>query len=175
MEAREKAKLILAAIVDSAGGSFAGKTRLYKAFYFAHLIHLRDHDRPLSDQSVVRMPQGPAVDQGTALLAEMSAAGMIRQTQRPNGPYVEEVFTLITIPPSLPPDERATIDRTVEWIGDRSARELSDLTHEHSNTWLETPNGVEMNLYADLLSRTEYDDLLQRQRDAEELFHGVLA
>ena len=75
MNPREKAKLLLCAIIQAAGGYFNGKTRLYKAFYFAHLFYFRDFKGVLSDHPVVRMPKGPAVDDGTSILAELQSGG----------------------------------------------------------------------------------------------------
>ncbi len=63
MDSREKAKAILTAIVEQAGGAFGGKTRLYKSFYIAHLLHFRDHAGILSDFPIVRMRRGPAVEE----------------------------------------------------------------------------------------------------------------
>jgi len=173
MTAREKAKAILAKIVESAGGSFNGKTRLYKAFYVAHLLHFRDRHGVLSDYPIVRMPRGPALDAGDVLLSELQAEGFIRLGQRPVGPYMEDVFTLARPAEPLTSAEHESVRRAVEWIGDRPATELSEWTHEFSNTWEDTPNGRQMNIYADLLSESEYAQMKQRHQQAGELVDAV--
>ena len=141
MNPRDKAKAILAKIIESAGGSFNGKTRLYKAFYVAHLLHFRDQQGVLSDYPIIRMPRGPAFDAGDVLLGELQADGFIRLGQRPVGPYLEDVFTLTRAAAPLSDVETESVRRAVEWIGDRPATELSEWTHEFSNTWGDTANG----------------------------------
>lgn len=173
MDQRSKAKSILVAIVQAAGGSFNGKTRLYKAFYVAHLMHFRDHQGVLSDYPIVRMPKGPAVDKGDALLSELRSEGILQVGTRPVGPYLEEVFTLARPVEKLGKAEADSIQRAVEWIGDKPASELSDWTHEFSNTWEETPNGSQMNIYADLLSESEYAEMKQRHQEARGLVDAV--
>src|SRR5947199_5120846 len=125
----EKAKAILAAIIREAGGSFNGKTRLYKTFYVAHLLHFRDRDGVLSDHPIVRMPRGPAVDRGDALLAELRDSRFIHMTQPPVGPYQEDVFTLAKPLDGLSPAEIESVRRAGAMIGEESATELSERTH----------------------------------------------
>ena len=49
-------------IRQSAGDRIEGKTRLFKAFYFAHLFYARSAVDYLTDWPIVRMPQGPGID-----------------------------------------------------------------------------------------------------------------
>jgi uncharacterized phage-associated protein len=171
----EKAKLILAAIIHAAGGSFNGKTRLYKAFYVAHLLHFRDQQGVLSDHPIVRMPRGPAVQKGEVLLSELRQAGIIAINKRPVGPYQEDVFTLVKPLEGLTLDEIESIRKAVAMIGDMSAAELSEWTHEFSNTWEETPDGHEMNIYADLLSELECAEMKKRHDEAGKVVDAVFA
>lgn len=175
MNSREKTKAILAAIIQAAGGSFNGKTRLYKAFYVAHLLHFRDRQGVLSDHPIVRMPRGPAIDAGDLLLGELRSQGVLTVGQRPVGPYLEDVFTLNQPVDGLTQDELDSVRRAVEWIGDKPASELSEWTHEFSNTWEDTANGCQMNIYADLLSESEYAEMKRRHRNAGELVDAIFA
>ena len=93
---RGRAKAVLAAILLSAGGELAGKTRLYKAFYHAHLWYFQNHPGTLTDWPFFRGPHGPALDDGDSLLAEMVADGIIARSSRPAGGYDEQVFKLLT-------------------------------------------------------------------------------
>ena len=176
MDPREKTKAILIAIVRAAGGSFNGKTRLYKAFYVAHLFHFRDQRGVLSDHPMVRMPRGPAVDSGDMLLAELCNAGFLRMSKRPNGPYTEEVFAAEKdYPVNLSTAESESVRRAVEWIGEWSARELSEWTHEFSNTWADTDDGHPMNIYADLLSESDYEQMKRLHNEVGSVVHVLLA
>ena len=52
---------------------------------------------------------------------------------------------------------------------------VSDWTHEFSNTWDDTANGQPMNIYADLLSESEYELMKQRHQKAKGLVDAVFA
>lgn len=175
MDTRDKAKAIIAAIIEQAGGRFHGKTRLYKAFYVAHLLHFRDREGVLSDYPIVRLPRGPALDAGDSLLGELAEHNILQLTQQPAGPFLEEVFTLLQPSGGLTTEEIDSIHRAVEWIGDKSATELSEWTHEYSNTWQETANGQEMNIYADLMTQHDYAEMKKRHETSGELVDAVFA
>ena len=169
----QKAKLLIVAILRESGGSFTGKTRLYKAFYVAHLYHYQKQTGVLSDYPVVRMPRGPAIDDGDNLLNSLVQEGLIHIGKRMNGPYVEEVYTLIGQASALADHEWASVRDAVQWIADKTATQLSEWTHEYSNTWEDTPNGRVMNIYADLLDEAEYQQMKQRHQQAKGIVDAV--
>ena len=73
----KKAKQIIKEIIRQAGGRLDGKTRLYKAFYLAHLFYFERSPGLLSDWPIVKMPNGPGIDDGDILIDSMVAAGEI--------------------------------------------------------------------------------------------------
>ena len=166
------AKETICDLIAAAGGVLHGKVRLHKAFYFAHLFYFRDGEGLLTDHPIVRLPQGPFIDDGERLLDELRAEGVIVTGAAPVGPYQETVYKLV---PSRSVDASTARGRAilqaVELVANRSAVELSELTHEHSVSWQTTENGREMDIYLDLLPDETLADMrrdIARIREGEE-------
>ncbi|HET7229521.1 MAG TPA: hypothetical protein VFJ16_05930 [Longimicrobium sp.] len=158
--ARE-AKETICDLIAAAGGVLHGKVRLHKAFYFAHLFYFGDGKGILTDHPIVRLPQGPFIDHGERLIDELRREGVLTIASAPVGPFQETVYKL-EAPRAVDPETARgrAILRAVELVANRSAAELSELTHEHSISWQNTENGREMDIYLDLLS----DDVLATMR-----------
>lgn len=147
------AKSVICDLIAAAGGVFCGTVRLNKAFYFAHLYYWRDEADILTDYPIVRLPKGPCIDDYDIILEQLANEGRVTISTRPVGPYSETVYRLAqdhALDAGSP--RAAAILRAVEFVDSHSAVELSDITHEYSRSWRETPNRKEMNIYADLLS-----------------------
>ena len=167
MEARTSAKDVICALVAAAGGALRGKVRLNKAFYFAHLYYWRDSDGVLTEYPIVRLPLGPCIDDVNDLLAELVDEGRISISKAPNGPFEEFVYRHVDPVPSIDdstPRGRA-IRQAISFVEDKTAAELSEITHEHSPTWQTTPDGSEMNIYLDLVDENEFKTVRKRLRD----------
>lgn len=167
---REEAKRIILAIVQEAGGTLAGRTRLYKVFYHAHLFYWQDHEGVLTTHPVVHMPNGPGIDKGEAILGELVAAGLLCAAKRPKGRYGEWVYTLPGgRPVKTTKAEQDAIRNALIRVGSGTAVGISKRSHKESPTWRATRNGNEQNIYLDLLSTEERAQLRKRQRDARKL------
>jgi uncharacterized phage-associated protein len=147
-----EAKEAILDIIAAAGGVFHGKVRLHKAFYFAHLYYWRDGEGVLTSHPIVRAPQGPFIDEAERILQELQHEGALAVTTAPVGPFEETVYHL-QAPRSLSRDSARgrAIYQAVDFVVNRSAAELSDITHEHSITWQTTENGREMDIYLDIV------------------------
>jgi uncharacterized phage-associated protein len=161
-----KAKYVIRALLIESNGEFSGKTRLFKAFYAAHLFHWQKRKGALTDYPIVHMPRGPAIDNADPLLGELKKEGVIEISSRKNGPYDERVYKLVDgrMPP-LTEEERESIREAIIWISDKSATELSEITHENSRSWAATTDGQEMNIYLDLLSDDDYAEMMERKKE----------
>lgn len=170
--AKEAAKEVICGLVAASGGTLRGKLRLNKAFYFAHLFYWREAADVLTDYPVVRLPNGPAIDQVDGLLSELVAEKRLVAGQVWNGPYRENVYRLAIEGSADTPYERATpqmkaIHEAIQFVEGRTAAELSELTHEHSFSWQTTPDGSELNIYLDVLpdeQRAEIEAALAEMR-----------
>lgn len=168
---RKLAKEIIVEILRQSGSRFEGTGRLYKAFYFAHLYYFENNDGFMSDWPVVRMPNGPGIDNAKELLAELAHEGRLNIKFSTNGPYRERWFELTAddVETTLAPEAKRAIAQAVAFVADKTATELSALTHEHSVSWQKSSDGDELNIYADVLDAVEeasQKSLMELEREA---------
>ncbi|MEX0710935.1 MAG: hypothetical protein WD278_01210 [Pirellulales bacterium] len=173
MPDRERAKQIIAEIVRVCG-TCPSKTTLYKAFYFAHLYYAKREPGYLSDWPIVKMPFGPGIDQGDELLDELTRADVLRPKTCSVGPFVAVQYSAACpgVPESLSLEAISAIREAVDFVKDKSAGELTALTHEFSRSWNEAAFGEELNLYADISPQEVYD---RRARTSERLDTALAA
>ncbi len=173
---KEQAKEVICLILAAAGGELKKKVALYKAFYYAHLYYWRESEGTLTDYPIVRMPQGPGIDDAKNLLEELETEGRIRICKEQYGPYHEYAYALKQ-PYTIDPNDARyrAIEKAVEFVKDRSTAELSQITHDYSRSWQQAANGEELNIYIDLLEEEEYAALRQRLSQTEEMVNRVFA
>lgn len=170
----EIAKQVILDIIAAKGGRFAGKTLLYKAFYLAHLYYWRDSKGLLTGYPIVRMPKGPGIDRGDDLIHQLIADGRIVLGSRPVGPYEETVFALADTYRIDPSDPRhQAVVSALEWIGDKTAKEVCELIHEFSRSWQQATDGAVLPIYIDLLSEEEYRLTQVAGAETDELFRAA--
>ena len=101
----KRAKKIIVELVRQAGGQFQNKTNLFKAFWKAHLAYAANQPGYLSTWPIVRMPNGPGIDDFDTLLSEMLADGWLTIDEVPIGNFRAMVFKLgqNCPPPRSPP------------------------------------------------------------------------
>lgn len=166
MSDKKRAKEILVEIIRQCGGDFIeGKTKLFKAFYFAHLFYARKNSDFLSDWPIVRMPRGPGIDNFEELIGELQAEGLVVVEECTVGPFPSTKFIVsekgrLTSSPDAPAVE--AIRKTVTYVEHKTAAQLSNETHAYSKTWNDTNDGEEMNVYLDLLTDKEYEQSQER-------------
>jgi hypothetical protein len=178
---RDRAKALMVALVAKCGGSTPiERTRLYKGYWIAHLIHMDEHGAILSEWPVVKMPHGPGVERGAELLAELVAAGVLRERQVKRGPFTALAYTVAdrkaakTLLASLRAEELESVHQACAIVRDRTAKQLSDFSHERSRSWKAAKPGHELAIYADLVwDDEESDQLAERLAEAERRLRGV--
>ena len=173
------AKRILVGIIHEAGGEFAGKTRLYKAFWRAHLEHWRAGHGALTLRPIVHMPRGPGIDGGNGILRQMIREKTIASRARLKITRLEVVYTLVNPDAvSINANEREAIRSALSWLGDRGAVDASEDSHRTSRSWREAEQqgrtGCELSIYLDLLSDEEYDRRAGLLEDQETILRGAL-
>jgi len=171
-EQRDRAKRIIVEIVRQAGGEFQNKTNLYKAFWRAHLAYADTNLGYLSNWPIVRMPQGPGIDNFDHLLADMLADDWLTIGERQIGDCTAMVFAIGSrCPPSIFNDAQITAIRSgVAKVKHKSARFVSDQSHKDSRVWNEASDGDTLDIYLDLIPE---DELKQYQRGAQILAEGL--
>jgi hypothetical protein len=160
MSQSQLAKKVIVEIIRQAGGSLMGTTRIYKAFYVAHLFYAEEEPGYLTDWPIVRMPHGPGIDEGDELLSELVRAGILTVRSVLIGPYKAMEYTLTgkELPGEpLANDAIAAIKKAADFVKGHTAPELSEMTHEFSRSFKETNVGRQMNIYVDAIPDDEYD------------------
>lgn len=157
-----EAERILLGIIQENGGFYEGRTRLYKAFYDAHLFYWRETGTALTTHPVVHMPNGPGIDKGSEILAKLEREGRIVRRQRNVGPYKEDVYQLCAGEPvALSIKEKAAIESAIEWVGNKTASQISRESHERSRTWRDADErgggGKELHIFLDTLSEEAFE------------------
>src|SRR5436189_4755977 len=94
MADREAAKHLILKIVAMAGGRLEAKSRLHKAFYAAHLIYWRERQGVLTDYPIVKMPNGPGIDDLEGLLEELVDGDALEVVEGTKGPYKQTTLVL---------------------------------------------------------------------------------
>lgn len=163
VESKLRAKRIIIEIIRQGGGQLDGHTRLFKAFYFAHLYYFQHNPGLLSDWPIVHMPNGPGIETGRELIEELVSAGVVVKEVIYEGPYESARFRLVGNPPTcLDENEVKSIRDAVSFVKGKSATELSDLLHEHSRSWNNGRSGRPLNIYIDILEDARYDAEMDR-------------
>jgi hypothetical protein len=155
--------LRLIACAEPAGG-FEGKTRLFKAFYYAHLYFLEDTGRFLTPWAIVRMPRGPGIDEGEDLIRELVQEGTLRSEGIMAGPFPSVRYRLAGRADfsSLrhgDPHEDEAVQRAVEHALSRTAEQLTAEVHEYSRAWRKAANGEPLDLALDVTTSEEDDEM----------------
>jgi hypothetical protein len=158
--AKTDAQRVVLELIRSAGGTWDGRAKLSKAFYFAHLYYAAAAPGILTDWPIVRTPQGPGIHNGSVLLQGLVKNGYLAVETTREGPYPDSRYRLTVkanAEPSLPEDARVAVQAATDFVTPRTAAELSQLTHERSRSWREAKDGDVLDVYIDLIPDEEYE------------------
>jgi hypothetical protein len=168
---KERAKDIIVAIIREAGGTFTNKTNLFKAFWLAHVKYARSHCDSLSDWPIVRMPNGPGIDNFNALLGELMMENRVATKQVKRGDFDAFQFKL-TDGRKCGLDKRAmqAIKSGVASVVGRSAESVSDSSHKKSRSWRAASNGERLDVLLDAIPDDEYREREKRLKRIDTAF-----
>jgi hypothetical protein len=165
---RERAKHVIAEIIrQSPGDELDGSVRLFKAFYFAHLYYAISENGYLTEWPIVKMPNGPGIDNFDSLICELEKEGQVQIRPIRIGPYPSTRYRYVASveKPQLSEGEAEAVRQSVEFVAGKSGAQLSDITHDFSRSWNEAQLGEELPIYLDLLPPKEYDAAIQRSNE----------
>lgn len=157
---RTNAKQVILELIRNAKGAWVGKTKLFKAFYFAHLYYVETQPGILTDWPIARMPEGPGIDQSDKLFGELVNEGFITIDIVHEGPYPEYRYSLTEkalAERPLPEDARRAVQQAADFALPLRGDELSQITHEHSRAWRNGQNGDILDIYIDIIPDDEYE------------------
>jgi hypothetical protein len=157
---RTDAKRVILELIRKADGEVTGKTRLFKAFYFAHLIYFEKSPGLLTNWPIARMPQGPGIHKSEELFEQLVKDGYLVIELVHQNVYPEYRYRLTEksaeVPP-LPADADLAIQCAADFVKDKTAVQLSQLTHEYSRSWIEGKSGDILDIYIDVIPDDEYE------------------
>jgi hypothetical protein len=156
----DRAMRVLVEIIRQGGGELTATTRLYKAFYFAHLYYAEAAPDYLSDWPIVKMPNGPGIHSCGRLVSRLVESGVLATDHVPIGPFRAVRYRMVGdgLPGEPLSDAAVTaIQRAVQLVQDKPTTELSEMTHEFSRSWNMAAEGEELNIYLDLIPDDEFE------------------
>ena len=72
----------------------------------------------------------------------------------------------------LPKKALDAIRAAVQFVHEKNATELSDLTHEYSRSWINARDGQQLNIYIDQIDDDEFD---RREQELDALNRDLVA
>lgn len=169
-----RARAILAAAIRADGNENKTRTRIYKVFWTAHLQHMSVHGVRLSSWPIVRLPRGPAPNDGKILLEQLELDGLIKQQPEVRFGHMARGATVANrakldafIAEELSPQEVESIEAMATFLENATATDVSNWSHEVSRAWKEAgKDGQPLEVYLDLVTDDEEYEELQNSLDA---------
>jgi hypothetical protein len=175
MADRAEAKRLILKILAISGGRLEAMSRLNKAFYAAHLFYWQQHGKLLSDYPVVKLPNGPGIDDFEKLVAELEAEEKLTIEKGTKGPYPQTTLVLkaaVEIAPQEP--EYEAIRKAVRWVKGHTTAQLSDITHDRPSYQAQPRVGYEQAIYLDAISEEDYESIRGACARVDDAFRAAL-
>lgn len=135
---REKFKELVVYVASKCDGDERfGDTKLNKVLYFADTLTYQHLGHPLTGARYQRLPQGPAPRALLPIREELSEEGAVRVEKQGDAPWrrTVTVATRDADTSLFTPEELELVDQVIAALGNLSAADVSELSHEHSPGW----------------------------------------
>lgn len=172
----EQAQAVILAIVSAAGGTWNGRVRLCKAYWWSHVLHARKTGALISEHPISRLPMGPAPTSAPMLLRGLEAAGLLSVTP---GDKVQKIAERLEIADAdgarsiiartLTPRAQETIREAVRDLDGKTGTQASDWSHDESVEWQRLPNGSVIDVFTDAVGSVLDDPSPEELAD-----HGLM-
>jgi hypothetical protein len=123
------------------------------------------------------MPQGPGIHNSDGLFRGLLERGLLTVEQVHEGPYPESRFRLTERGRAvleLSPEAARAVEKAAAFCRDRTAAELSAITHERSRAWRQAQDGDILEIDIDLIPDDEYEARKRKLASLEEQLDKVL-
>lgn len=140
-----KTKKIIVYIIDYFQNNYSpnklGAVKLNKILWFADRAFMYEHYKSITQGEYIRNPNGPVLKKIDKILSELEKDGYIKGIGIKKGRYTQKSFKSIKKPDlkGIAAQEINTIDSIMAELASKSARELSEQTHDE--LWEKTKNG----------------------------------
>jgi uncharacterized phage-associated protein len=128
----EKLRNLILAIAVHPSVKSLGLTKLWKLIYFVDVAALREHGSTITGSEFVKYQHGPVPSRGEKILKSMKREALIATEQRVNAGYAQTSVVALAQPDTsvFSSEERAIIERVCAELGRKTAKALSDLSHD---------------------------------------------
>lgn len=129
----EKFKQVLLYVLGkTAGKPNIGMTALYKLLYFIDFDYFEKYEEQLMGLTYMKNHHGPTPREFTSVVDAMKTQGEVEELRSKYFKYDQKKFLPLKSPDLslLSAQELEMVDDVLARYGDKSAKELSDLTHE---------------------------------------------
>lgn len=174
LQDKERAKDVIVAIIEEAGGVLDNKTNLFKAFFHAHLEFARAQRGYLTTWPIVKMPHGPGIEHFDQLIGELLADDVLEIQEVPKGDHTGFRFSLRKPDGralDLPAGFRHAVQYGVGAVKGKPARTVSRDSHQLA--WESAEMGEEMNVYVDLIEVDEFSRLKEASSRIDQIFDAA--
>jgi hypothetical protein len=130
-------ELVLYFAAKSADDPGFGAVKLNKLLFFSDFEAHRTLGRSLTGAKYQKLRWGPAAIEFLPMQDELLRDGLATVETRQRGSHEQRVTVAIAEPDLrlFSDEEMAIVDRVLDWLGDRGAMDVSDLSHERSAGW----------------------------------------
>lgn len=122
-----------------------GETVFYKLIYFVETLSLFKLGESIAGEQFYKRQYGPVPASFKSLTNEMIAANQLDKVSGEFYTYMQTKYLPRVSSAGLSDDEKLLIDQVISFLGDKTATELSDLSHE-DKPWIDAKDGDIMNL-----------------------------
>lgn len=143
---KEKFKQVLHFVVYKAGAiDNVGKTVLYKMMYFSDFDFYELYNSPITGESYVKLPHGPAPAHFDRTVEELEKEGVIREVKSSYHGLTQKKIVSLCEPKveKLNGEEIKIIERVVARLANMNASQVSAYSHEDI-PWKATEEGKEI-------------------------------
>lgn len=128
-----------------------GETVFYKMIYFVETL-ARSKGISMTNEKFYKMQYGPVPASFQAITREMIDNNELDRVQGRYFTYMQTKYLPRVIPTGLTIEDQAIIDKIIDTLGDKTATELSDLSHQ-DEPWKQAENDAFVDL--SLIAQTD--------------------
>lgn len=128
---REKLKEAVWLIADYCPPEELGNVKLHKVLYFADMLFFLEEGRPITGVEYQKQKFGPTARHLTSALTSLQSEGVLRVEDRPHHGFYKKAYLSQRAyePVRLTPAEIELLREVADFVRGKSAREISELSH----------------------------------------------
>ena len=133
---RAKLKDVVLYVCDNCDPSELGNVKLHKILYFSDMLMFMHSGKPLTGVDYIKQQFGPTARHLTSVVNELSSLGALKVETRDYFGFEKKSYIALAKPAAgaLGNDEIEIISDVIDFVCARSAREISELSHDFA--WL---------------------------------------